>query len=269
MSITGRPFNEAVSNIRPVRASSRCIVGAGTSPPGYSTASRKPGTSAFEDFAVTMKTAARTSSARRLTTTIAVNAVRRRSSRIDMAARIGIGPRRRRVMAAGPAPYPCPPCRGARLPIDSGWASPSSSPRLPSRRSPRPTGSSAPPARLWDQPHRRIPFRVIARVPAALEPIAGAVGIAIFAVLTYAGIAGSQDFTQNLAPTFIYVIFWVGIPIVSAFVGDIWKPFNPWRAIARAIGWALRRAGRQAGPTPLRAYPPHVGRWAAPRPLAD
>src|ERR1700759_4829041 len=40
-----------------------------------------------------MKTAARTSSARRLTTAIAVSALRRRSSRIGMAIRIGVGPR--------------------------------------------------------------------------------------------------------------------------------------------------------------------------------
>ncbi len=116
--------------------------------------------------------------------------------------------------------------------------------------------------RLWDQPHRRIPFRVVARVPGALKPIAGAVGIAIFAVVVYAGLAGSQTFTENLAPTFVYVIFWVGIPIVSAFVGDIWKPFNPWRALARAAGWGLRRAGRDTAPL-LGTYPPRVGRWPA------
>ena len=59
------------------------------------------------------------------------------------------------------------------------------------------------------------------------------------------------------------MIFWVGIPIVSAFVGDIWKPFNPWRAIARASGWALRRAGREPIPPLLGTYPPRVGRWPA------
>jgi hypothetical protein len=115
--------------------------------------------------------------------------------------------------------------------------------------------------RLWDQPHRRIPFRVVGRVPAVLEPIAGAIGLAIFAILVYAGLAGSQTFTENIVPTFVYVIFWVGIPVASAFVGEIWKPFNPWRAIARSIGWALRRTGRDQ--PPLGVYPPRLGRWPA------
>jgi hypothetical protein len=116
--------------------------------------------------------------------------------------------------------------------------------------------------RLWDRPHRRIPFRVLLRVPAPFEVLAGAVGIALFAIVAYAGIAGLQTFTSNLAPTFIYVIFWVGIPIVSAFVGDIWRPFNPWRAVARAGAWALARAGRDRPPL-LGRYPERIGRWPA------
>jgi hypothetical protein len=116
--------------------------------------------------------------------------------------------------------------------------------------------------RLWDQPHRRIPFRVLWRVPVPLEAVAGAVGIALFALVAYAGLAGDQNFTSNLAPTFIYVIFWIGIPVVSAFLGDIWRPFNPWRATARAVAWALARAGRERPPL-LGTYPERLGRWPA------
>ena len=97
------------------------------------------------------------------------------------------------------------------------------------------------------------PGRVLLRVPRgrmAVRPV----GVALFAIVVYAGLAGEQNFTSNLAPTFIYVIFWVGIPIASAFVGDIFRPFNPWRALGRLTGWLLHRAGYRRGPL-LGSYP--------------
>ncbi|HVW48391.1 MAG TPA: fenitrothion hydrolase, partial [Solirubrobacterales bacterium] len=94
----------------------------------------------------------------------------------------------------------------------------------------------------------RVPRRELLSVPRALEWLAGGVGVALFAVVVYAGLRGEQNFTSNLAPTAVYVIFWVGIPIASAFVGDLWRPFNPWRAVARAGAGALRAAGREPRP---------------------
>ena len=73
---------------------------------------------------------------------------------------------------------------------------------------------------LWSEPRLQRPEgRVLLRIPRLLEWLCGLVGVALFAIVAYAGLAGEQNFTSNLAPTFIYVIFWVGIPIASAFVG--------------------------------------------------
>ncbi len=108
----------------------------------------------------------------------------------------------------------------------------------------------------------RLPSRHLLTVPAPLEWLAGALGVAIFAVVIYAGLRGEQEFTSNLAPTTVYVIFWVGIPILSAFVGDVWRAFNPWRAVARAGAALLRAAGAEPRPL-LGAYPERVGRWPA------
>ena len=44
-------------------------------------------------------------------------------------------------------------------------------------------------------------------------------------------------------------------------VGDVFRAFNPWLAIARAVSWAGQRLGRGA-PEPL-PYPERVGRWPA------
>jgi len=62
--------------------------------------------------------------------------------------------------------------------------------------------------------------RPVLRVPAFLDPLCGAVGVAVFAGLVYAGFAGSQSAQSNVLPTFVYVLFWVGVPIVSALCGD-------------------------------------------------
>jgi len=99
-------------------------------------------------------------------------------------------------------------------------------------------------------------------VPAALEVLCGALGIAAFALMVYAGFAGTQAPTANITPTVIYVLFWVGIPFVSAVFGDVFAAFNPWRAIARAASWLAGRVTGGRLPEPM-AYPEWLGRWPA------
>jgi hypothetical protein len=117
-------------------------------------------------------------------------------------------------------------------------------------------------AALWPKPRLQEPHeRVVARVPRFLDPLAGLIGVAIFAIVIYAGMAGQQSPTANLAPTVVYVLFWVGIPFVSALFGDVFRAFNPWRAVARAVAWVAKRMGAGA-PAPYE-YPERVGRWPA------
>lgn len=118
-------------------------------------------------------------------------------------------------------------------------------------------------ALLWSRPRLQEPRerRVIA-VPRVLEPLAGLVGVAVFVLTLYAGLAGAQVDTANLAPTMIFVIVWVGVPFVSVLAGDVFHAFSPWRAIGRASGWVARRIAGGALPAPL-AYPERFGRWPA------
>jgi hypothetical protein len=103
---------------------------------------------------------------------------------------------------------------------------------------------------------------VVARVPELLGPLCGAVGVAVFALVVYAGFAGEQgEAAQNLAPVCVYVFFWVGVAIVSCLFGDVFRAFNPWRATARAVAWLGRRLGVHYSP-PLR-YPRRLGHWPA------
>jgi hypothetical protein len=117
-------------------------------------------------------------------------------------------------------------------------------------------------ATLWPSPRLQHPReRIVARIPRFLDPLAGAFGVFVFVVVVYAGLAGTQSPTANLAPTFVFVVFWVGLPFVSAVFGDFFKAVNPWRAIARFVRWCAARIGAEA-PAPF-AYPAWLGRWPA------
>jgi hypothetical protein len=116
---------------------------------------------------------------------------------------------------------------------------------------------------LWPRPRlEEASERRLFRVPAVLEVLCGALGVAAFALIVYAGFAGTQAPTANITPTVIYVLFWVGIPFASAVFGDVFAAFNPWRAMARAVAWVAGRVTGGRLPEPM-AYPLWLGRWPA------
>lgn len=117
-------------------------------------------------------------------------------------------------------------------------------------------------AALWAAPRLQdVRERRLATIPRAVEVLAGLLGLAAFLFVVYAGYAGVQEPTTNLMPEVVYVIFWVGIPFVSAVFGDVFRLFNPWLAIGKATGWLVRRVMPEAAePLP---YPARLGRWPA------
>ena len=112
---------------------------------------------------------------------------------------------------------------------------------------------------LWREPRLQEPReRRAFRIPHAVDAVCGAIGIAWFAIVVYAGLAGSSVPTANLAPVSIYVIMWVGVPVASILFGDVFRAFNPWRSLALAV----RRVAGGRGPR-TREYPAWLGRWPA------
>jgi hypothetical protein len=119
-------------------------------------------------------------------------------------------------------------------------------------------------ALLWPKPRlekpswRPLPVLGAVLGSRAVEILCGAIGVALLAVVIVAGYIGPESAADNLAPTFIMITFWVGLVILSILFGDVFRAFNPWRAIGRATGAIV---GRRA--PARRPYPEQLGRWPA------
>jgi hypothetical protein len=86
--------------------------------------------------------------------------------------------------------------------------------------------------------------------------------VLLFALVVAAGLMGNQHPMRNIAPTAVWVVWWVGLAVVSAFVGDLWALVNPWRTL---FGWAealYRRACGRALSLGL-PWPAALGVWPA------
>jgi hypothetical protein len=119
-------------------------------------------------------------------------------------------------------------------------------------------------AALWPKPRLQPePARRLCPFPWALvDIVCGVIGVGLFVVVVYAGFAGVQSGPANLAPTFIYVVFWVGLAFASLLFGNVFGPFNPWRALARGVAAIGKAVGGGSLPEPL-PYPRWLGRWPA------
>jgi len=118
---------------------------------------------------------------------------------------------------------------------------------------------------LWPQPQLETGhWRALPGAPTRLggrgpEILGGALGAFVLAVVVWSGFDGSQLVTDNFAPTFVYVILWVGLVFASVLFGDVFRMLNPWRAVARAVAWIAGRLARgrlpAPGPLPVVARP--------------
>ena len=78
--------------------------------------------------------------------------------------------------------------------------------------------------------------------------VLGTASVALLVLVLLTALLGTTLELLNFAPTFVYVIFWLGLPLLSVLFGDVWRVLSPWRAIADATVWAIERTGRTAAP---------------------
>jgi hypothetical protein len=95
----------------------------------------------------------------------------------------------------------------------------------------------------------------------ALRVLLGAISFGLLVVVFLAALIGEPSQGANLAPTFVFVIFWVGMVPLVVVLGDVWRVLNPWKAAADAVAWIAGRLGVRW--EPLVEYPERLGRWPA------
>ncbi len=85
----------------------------------------------------------------------------------------------------------------------------------------------------------------------------------LFFLVIATGLFGDQRPVDNLAPTFVWVIWWVGMGFTVAMLGNLWVLLNPWKIV---YGW-LEGLYRQFWPDQEMTlgvdYPSKWGLWPA------
>src|SRR4249920_1998297 len=87
------------------------------------------------------------------------------------------------------------------------------------------------------------------------------VSVGLFGLTLATALFGTAVELLNFAPTFVYVIFWLGIPLLSILFGNVWRALSPWRALADWAVWLLERSGREA--RPVLEWSEGLGRYPA------
>lgn len=82
----------------------------------------------------------------------------------------------------------------------------------------------------------------------ALRLVLQTIAVGLLGLTLATALFGTTIELLNFAPTFVYVIFWLGIPLLSVTLGNVWSALSPWRAIADATVWVLERGGNEARP---------------------
>jgi len=100
----------------------------------------------------------------------------------------------------------------------------------------------------------------VRHVPVWLRGFLAALGLIAWlwiAAQTFFGGNGSGD----VASLFLWVYGWVGLAMVSAFIGPVWSWLDPFTTIHRILSWLADRLGITGG-DPV-DYPERFGRWPA------
>ncbi len=75
-------------------------------------------------------------------------------------------------------------------------------------------------------------------VAPALAVALRALGLALFVAVLLTAAVGENSPDFNAAPRAVYVVFWVGMTVFSALVGDLWRLLSPYETVYAIIRFA-------------------------------
>ncbi len=86
-------------------------------------------------------------------------------------------------------------------------------------------------------------------------------GVAVFLLLIATSLFGVNKPVENLSPTFVWIIWWVGMGYICALLGNFWMLVNPWRTMFEWIEGFVGGDGEED--EGLIDYPESLGVWPA------
>ena len=89
------------------------------------------------------------------------------------------------------------------------------------------------------------------------------ISVGLFLLVILTGFFGEQAPGYNFAPTFVWIIWWVGFSFFVAFVGNLWPLVNPWKVLFEWGDGLVRRFGMEDGLELDEPYPESWGVWPA------
>ncbi|MFQ5558045.1 MAG: hypothetical protein ACE5GB_11130 [Acidimicrobiales bacterium] len=119
---------------------------------------------------------------------------------------------------------------------------------------------------FWNTPRLRAAAQGTV-LPSAVQTVGRVVlpasrlfGLLAFGLVLYAALYGTVNPSVNIAPTAVFITFWVGLQIVSPVLGDVWQGFNPFFTMADA---GARVRARIAGIPVAKTDPAAGTHWPA------
>ena len=90
-----------------------------------------------------------------------------------------------------------------------------------------------------------------------------ALSLGLFFLVIASALFGSGDPLMNLAPTLIWIVWWVGLSLLVACVGNVWPVLDPWLTLFDAVDALARCMGWRGGIVLGLAFPRALGAWPA------
>lgn len=94
-------------------------------------------------------------------------------------------------------------------------------------------------------------------IPAFAGMAVRILSFSLFALTITAALFGTANPLMNLAPSLVWVTWWVGLALLVAFVGNFWPWLDPWRTLHDFLAWAFKLK------SPAVQLPAWLGLWPA------